>query len=315
MAVFTAVSDDEIARWLGRYPVGAFRAARGIADGIENTNYFVDTEDGAWVLTLVERIAPADLPFHLRLMKHLASHGIRCPEPLADRDGGLWSPLAGKPATLVTRLPGRPEMAPQAPHCQSVGALLARMHLAAADFGPAPANTRGIGWWPQAATALAPHLGPAEKSLLDDELAAQLAWAATPAWQALPASAVHADLFCDNVLFDAAGEPGVIDFYFACHDKWLFDLAVTCNDWCIEAATGKLDPLRTADLLDGYRTVRALTPEESAAWPMMLRAAALRFWLSRLYDWYLPRDAKMLKPKDPTALERILRSRRAGGPH
>ncbi|MGE0802323.1 MAG: homoserine kinase [Lautropia sp.] len=308
MAVFTAVSDQELAHWLTRYDVGALVAARGIADGIENTNYFVDTAGGAWVLTLIERIAPADLPFHLRLMKHLATRGIRCPEPVADRGGALWSPLAGKPATLVTRLAGHPVDAPAPVHCAALGRLLARMHLAAADFGAAPPNPRGRDWWADAVRQLHDRLPVATAALVDDELAAQQRFAATPAAAALPVSPVHADCFRDNVLFDG-DDPGIIDFYFAGVDSWGFDLAVACNDWCIDAA-GRLDPPRVAALFTGYQAVRPLLPAERTAWPMLLRAAALRFWLSRLYDHFLPRDAAMLRPKDPATFERILAARR-----
>ena len=191
-----------------------------------------------------------------------------------------------------------------------MGALLARMHLAAADFGPAPANVRGPGWWPQAIKELRPKLAPAQLALAEDELAAQQAWMATSEWQELPASAVHADCFRDNVLFTTPSTPGVIDFYFACHGTWLFDLAVVCNDWCLSADDAHLDPARTEALLAGYRSVRPLQDIERRGWTMALRAAALRFWLSRLYDLLLPREAAMLQPKDPTYFERILTDRR-----
>jgi len=216
----------------------------------------------------------------------------------------------GKPATLVTRLTGKSVVDTTPEHCQAMGALLARMHLAAADFGPAPANVRGPGWWPQAIKELRPKLAPAQLALAEDELAAQQAWMATSEWQDLPASAVHADCFRDNVLFTTPSTPGVIDFYFACHGTWLFDLAVVCNDWCLAADDAHLDPARTEALLAGYRSVRPLQDIERRGWTMALRAAALRFWLSRLYDLLLPREAAMLQPKDPTHFERILTDRR-----
>jgi homoserine kinase type II len=313
MAVFTAVSHEQVAHWLARYDVGPLRQARGIAQGIENTNYFVDTERGSYVLTLIERIPVQDVPFYLSLMKHLALRGIPCPEPLADRDDQLWSLLNGKPATLVTRLPGTQVTHPSPADCATVGALLARMHLAAVDFGPAPANSRGLGWWPRALEALESELDPAQASLVVDELRRQQAFAATAAYRSLPSSAVHADCFRDNVLMDEVAGPGIIDFYFACDDKWMFDLAVACNDWCVHDDDGDLDPARTQALLDGYRSVRPLQRPECEAWPMMLRAAALRFWLSRLYDHHLPREAEVLSPKDPRWFERMLQARRAGG--
>ena len=310
MAVFTVVTQDQIGSWLAGYDVGHVRSAEGIPQGVENTNYFVDTDGGAYVLTLIERIPVQDVPFYLRLMKHLAVRGIPCPEPVTDLQGRLWSPLGGKPATLVTRLRGTQVAQPSAADCATVGALLARMHLAAQDFGPAPANSRGLHWWPVAFAALKDELAPAQVHLIADELRAQQAFAATADYHRLPASAVHADCFRDNVLMDEQAGPAVIDFYFACEDKWLFDLAVACNDWCVEAGSAELAADRTAAMMQGYRTVRQLQQIEQAAWPMMLRAAALRFWLSRLYDHHLPRDAEVLSPKDPRWFERILHARR-----
>ena len=310
MAVFTVVSDQQLKDWLAQYDAGELLAIEPIASGIENTNYFVDTAKGRWVLTLVERLPVEQLPFHLGLMQHLAHRDIPCPAPLADRQGRLFSMLNGKPATLVTRLTGKSVVDTTPEHCQAMGALLARMHLAAADFGPAPANVRGPGWWPQAIQELRPKLAPAQLALAEDELAAQQAWMATSEWQDLPASAVHADCFRDNVLFTTPSTPGVIDFYFACHGTWLFDLAVVCNDWCLSADDAHLDPARTEALLAGYRSVRPLQDIERRGWTMALRAAALRFWLSRLYDLLLPREAAMLQPKDPTHFERILTDRR-----
>lgn len=294
------------------YDVGQLRQARGIAQGIENTNYFVDTDRSRYVLTLIERISVSDLPFYLELMKHLAVHGIPCPEPVTDRQGRLWSLLNGKPATLVTRLPGAQIAQPLAEHCANVGTLLARMHLAARDFGPAPANIRGLAWWPTAFAAVKDDVSADQAALIGSELRAQQAYALTACYRSLPSSAVHADCFRDNVLFDPVAGPGVIDFYFACDEKWLFDLAVACNDWCVDDATGQLNRTRTAALLGGYQSVRPLLDVEQEAWPMMLRAAALRFWLSRLYDHFLPRNAEVLSPKDPQWFERILHARRAG---
>lgn len=310
MAVFTVVSEQEIAQWLAQYDAGSLLSAEAIASGIENTNYFVDTTAGRWVLTLVERLPVERLPFHLELMKHLARHGIACPEPLADRQGRLWSMLQGKPATLVSRLPGQSVENTTPPYCHAIGGLLARMHLAAADFGPAPANVRGAAWWPEALAELAPLLPAGSLALAQDELAAQQAWMQTPEWAALPASAVHADCFRDNVLFASVDAPGVIDFYFACHDTWLFDLAVVCNDWCLASDQVSLDPARLMALLEGYQGVRRFRDVERQGWPMALRAAALRFWLSRLYDALLPREAAMLQPKDPAHFHRILLARR-----
>jgi homoserine kinase type II len=314
MAVFTSVTREQLEGWLVRYPVGALRDYRGIAEGIENSNFFVDTERGRWVLTLFERLAPERLPFHLDLMRHLAARDVPCPDPVADRTGALWSELAGRPAALVSRLPGRGVERPALAHAAPVGDLLARMHLAARDFAGRQPNPRGLDWWLDAAARLAPLLDAAQARLLADELDAQRAWAATDAARALPASAVHADLFRDNVLFDGDAVGGVIDFYFAGVDTWVFDLAVTCNDWCIDEATGALDAARLDALVRAYQARRPLGEAERAAWPLAMRAAALRFWLSRLDDWHRPRPAEQLTPKDPAAFERILSARRAGVP-
>ena len=316
MAVYTDVSLGDLARWLaGRHPaLGEVTAFTPIAQGIENTNYFVDTTRGRFVLTLLERTAPEAIDFPIALMKHLATHGIRCPEPQAAGDGSLWAPLNGKPATLATRLPGRQIEAPGPAHCAAIGRLLARMHLAAADFpGPVPPNPRGLAWWPEAVADVTPMLADDAAAMLADELAAQQAFAASAAAGALPRSAVHADLFLDNALFDETGEPGVIDFYFACEESWAFDLAVTLNDWCVDAGSARpdpFDPARFTALLDGYRSVRPLRPAEITAFPTLLRAAALRFWLSRLHDLVRPRNASLLSAKDPAPFERLLRAHR-----
>lgn len=319
MAVFTSVTRDALARWLEGYALGDLRAFEGIAAGIENSNFFVTTSAGRYVLTLFERLAREELPFYLSLMHHLAQRGVPCPDPVPDRGGVVLGRLEGKPAALFTRLPGRAVDAPAASHCAQVGALLARMHLAAADHPGSAPNPRGLPWCRRAAASVAAFLNAGQAALLHDELAQQEAFAASPRHAALPAGAVHADLFRDNVLFEAGadGSPrlgGVIDFYFAGLDTWLFDLAVAVNDWCIDPAGGAFDPPRLDALLRAYRAVRPPLAAEVAAWPMMLRAGALRFWLSRLFDLHLPRPAELVTPKDPRHFERILRARRQGAP-
>lgn len=317
MAVFTAVSNSQAQEWLEGYPVGRLTAIEGIASGIENSNFFVDTTQGRFVLTLFERLSANDLPFYLGLMKHLAERGIVCPVPITDREGRLFGTLCGKPAALVTRLSGQPCMMPSAHHCAQIGRLLAQMQLAGRDYDRTMPNTRGRAWWESAAAEVRELLDASAVRLLDDELAAQRAFAATARFAGLPAGAVHADLFRDNVLFSpslSSGEDeplsGVIDFYFACTDHWLYDLAVTVNDWCIDDASGRLDRVRLDALLEAYGAIRPLLGAERESWPMMLRAAAFRFWLSRLHDFHLPRPAEMVKPKDPVHFERILRLRR-----
>ena len=314
MAVFTPVTREQLEDFLGHYELGRLQAFEGIASGIENSNFFVDTERGRYVLTLFERLDGQQLPFYLGLMHHLAAAGIPCPDPVPGRDGAALRTLNGKPAALVTRLRGRSDMHPGPDQCAQIGGILARMHLAAADYDGSQPNLRGLAWWREATPRVLPFLEDDQARLLRDELEAQSAFAASAACAALPASAVHADLFRDNALFEDGRLGGIIDFYFAGRDTWLFDLAVTCNDWCIDDVEGSFDASRLQALLQAYVGVRAPTSAEREAWPMMLRAAALRFWLSRLYDLHLPRPAEMVTPKDPTHFERILRARRAGAP-
>ncbi len=314
MAVFTPVSRPELEHWLAGYDVGALISHEGIASGIENTNYFVDTETGRFVLTLFERLHHDQLPFYLGLMHHLAVRHIPCPDPLPDRRGARLSSLNGKPAALVSRLRGAAQMSPGAAHCAQVRDLLARMHLAAADYPGDLPNLRGLDWWVATAPKVSGFLAPEPAAMLADEIEVQQRFGQSGLNRGLPRSAVHADLFRDNVLFDGDTLGGVIDFYFAGCDSWLFDLAVTCNDWCIDDATGHFDDERRQALLSAYVAVREPQPAERQAWPLMLRAAALRFWLSRLFDFHLPRPAQMVTPKDPGHFERLLASRRALAP-
>lgn len=314
MAVFTPVSRPELQQWLAGYPLGELLSHEGIASGIENSNFFVDTDRGRYVLTLFERLSQEQLPFYLGLMRHLAAHGVPCPDPVPDRQGAILGSLCGKPAALVSRLRGSALTQPLPVHCAQVGGHLARMHLAAADYSGRLPNLRGLGWWVETAPKVAPFLDAAQKALLQTELDAQQRFAATPAYADLPQSAVHADLFRDNVLFEGDRLGGIIDFYFAGCDTWLFDLAVTCNDWCVDDATGAFQPAHLAALLQAYCEVRKPLPQECEAWPLMLRAAALRFWLSRLFDLHLPRPAQMVTPKDPSHFQRVLMRRREHAP-
>lgn len=314
MAVFTPLSRAQLERWLERYDLGRLVDVQGIAAGIENSNFFVDTQRGRYVLTLFERLAAHELPFYLELMHHLAAAGVPCPDPVADRGGEALGTLAGKPAALVTRLAGAAIERPSRGHCAQVGQLLARMHLAAADYGAVQVNPRGPAWWPAAMAELDPFFTPAQRALAREETERFARFAGGPSHRALPASAVHADLFRDNVLFDGAALAGVIDFYFAATETWLFDLAVACNDWCIDMDSGELDPGLLAALLGGYRATRDLGAGEREAWPTMLRGAATRFWLSRMHDLHLPRPAQLVRPKDPGHFERILRARRTHVP-
>jgi len=309
MAVFTPVSLDEIIPWTAKFPIGAVRSIQGISSGIENSNFFLFTDCAEYVLTIFEKLSFEQLPFYLNLMRHLAERGVLVPAPVADASGSILHQLQGKPAAIVSRLHGDWVPAPQAAHCASVGAMLARMHLAAQDYPLYQPNLRGLPWWRETTPVVLPYLTESNQLLLRAEMQFQERFAASSVYPALPSGPIHADLFRNNVMFDGEHLSGFFDFYFAGCDRWLFDVAVTVNDWCIDLDSGATDAARVRALLDAYHAVRPFTSEESAAWPAMLRAAALRFWISRLYDFYLPREAEMLTPHDPTHFERILRHR------
>jgi len=301
MSVYTKVTAAELTEWLRNYAVGALVESKGIAAGIENTNYFVTTAGGRFVLTVFERLPRDALAFYLGLMSHLAAHGIPCPSPIADLQGVTLGTLKNKPAALVTRLPGAAVTAPQRAHCTEVGALLAAMHLAGASFPGQLENPRGPRWWRTIAPQVRPFLDEEGVRLLDEELRFQ----SLCRLRDLARGPIHADLFRDNVLFEGAAIGGVIDFYFAGVDAWLFDVAVCVNDWCI-LADGAIDDARAAALLAAYHAVRPFSALERGAWPVMLRAAALRFWLSRLYDFHLPRPGELVHAHDPEHFRRIL---------
>ncbi len=301
MSVYTKVTAAELTEWLRYYAVGTLVESKGIAAGIENTNYFVTTTGGRFVLTIFERLPREALVFYLKLMSHLAGHGIPCPSPIVDLQGAMLGTLMGKPAALVKRLPGAAVTNPQSAHCAQVGTLLAAMHLAGASFPDRLENPRGPRWWRATAPQVRPFLDDARARLLDEELRFQSLYRL----QDISRGPVHADLFRDNVLFDGATIGGVIDFYFAGVDAWLFDVAVCVNDWCV-LADGAIDEARAAALLAAYHAVRPFTALERGAWPVMLRAAALRFWLSRLYDFHLPRPGELVHAHDPEHFRRIL---------
>ena len=308
MSVYTAVTTAELEAWLTRYAVGTLLEQTPIAAGIENTNYFVTTTKGRYVLTLYERLPAGELPFYLNLMAHLARAGVACPAPTADRTGALFSLLNGKPAGMAQRIDGSPLSVPDAPHCAAVGDTLARLHLASASYRSRLTNRRGPGWWRQAARAVRPFLDAGQNELLAAELRYQTGFGKYP----MPKGAIHGDLFCDNVLFDGERVAGVIDFGFAATDFFAYDLAITVNDWCIVrdgATRGALAPDLAQAMTDAYQRVRPLTDSEREQWPSLLRAAALRFWLSRLYDLHLPRPGELVHAHDPAHFERILRDR------
>jgi homoserine kinase type II len=321
MAVFTPVNLDEAKEWLDTsYNLGSAIELQGINSGIENTNFFLTTsKEGTkreYVLTIFERLTAKQLPFYLELMEHLARKGVAVPAPARDKNNQILQSLKGKPAAIVDKLAGAPELAPQEVHCVQVGAMLAKMHLAGQDYKLHQPNLRSLPWWKETIPSVLPHISQSQHELLIDELNTQEAFFNSPSYQELPAGPSHCDLFRDNVLFKKHPSDqspllsGFFDFYFAGTDKWLFDLAVTVNDWCIDLKTGALDMNRAQALQLSYESIRPLSKPEQASWSLMLRAAALRFWISRLWDFYLPRDAQLLTPHDPTHFERILRLRR-----
>jgi homoserine kinase type II len=328
MAVFTPIELGEISDWIAAdFNIGTASAVKGIQGGIENSNFFLDTiKNGVkqeFVLTIFERLSANQLPYYLGLMDHLANQGIPVPKPLENKRGEMLFTLKSKPAAIVSKLPGLSRLSPEAHHCTLVGAMLAKMHLAAVNFPGTQANLRSLAWWQTTVPQILGHINPSQQELLTSELATQEQFFASPEYASLPQGASHCDLFRDNVLFNpqdshgAGMNPGqdqlggFFDFYFAGTDKWLFDLAVTVNDWCLAANKKDLDPKRLNALMTAYQSVRPLEKNELDCWQLMLRAAALRFWISRLWDFYLPRNAKMLTPHDPTHFEEILLSRKA----
>jgi homoserine kinase type II len=324
MAVYTSIDDAQAQSLCDALALGQVVRLQGIAGGIENTNYFLHTQrEGESVvkrvLTLFERLDATQLPYYLDLMAHLAQGEVAVPEPVAAaKTSGhpLVHHLAGKPASVVSCLDGTSELSPGPEHCALLGHTLARMHQVAASYPQHQPNLRGLAWWNDTVPGLLPHLSEELQQLLVAELAYQNHVASTAAYAALPRAAVHADLFRDNVMFatDAQGQlrlSGVFDFYFAGDDHCLFDLCVACNDWAVDLPTGQWDVPRLQALMSAYERVRPLGRAERQLMPALLRAAALRFWISRLWDWHRPRPAELLKPHDPTHFERILRCRRA----
>ena len=308
MAVFTPITEADLTTWLHNYSLGKLLELQGIASGIENTNYFVTTSTGRYVLTLFEILTADELPFYLNLMAHLAQHGIPCPSPVADQHHRLLGQLKGKPACIVSRLAGKSLTQPDTADCAAVGAMLAQLHSAAQSFTPSKANPRAASWRAATAAQVMAFLSPQDAALLQSEVA----FHEQHTLAALPQGIIHADLFRDNVLFDGAQVGGLIDFYFSCNDSLLYDLAITVNDWCVDG-DGGLDQTRAQTMLRAYHEARSLQSVERESWPIALRAAALRFWLSRLYDWHLPREGEIIHAHDPEQFKRILLRHIAAG--
>ena len=304
MSVFTTVTVEELQQWLKAYPLGALRELKGIAAGITNTNYFVTTDRGRFVLTLFERNTAEELPYFLDLMAHLADHGVPCPHPGADDAGHHLGILNGKPAALVTCLRGKDVTQPNLAQCEAVGRVLAQLHLAGQSFGQHMDNPRDQAWRKATADRVMRFLDAEDQAMLEAELVHE----AGLDFNALPHGVIHADLFRDNVLFEGDQLGGLIDFYYACNDVLAYDVAIAANDWCV-SADGALDQPRLQGLLQAYHAVRPFSDAERVAWPSLLRMAALRFWLSRLYDLHYPQDGELTHAKDPRHFQRILRLR------
>ena len=301
MSVFTPVSNADAAALLARYTLGALERLEGIAQGVENTNYFLTTTTGEYVLTLFEHIPREDLPFYVGLMDHLATNGIVCPQPMRMDDRAMIAEVNGKPACIVTKLAGAPRARP-APHdCRIAGEILANLHIAGIEYDAGLANWRGRAWRERFAAALAPKLSRAENELI----AAENRYQAIHDDTVLPQGVIHGDYFHDNVLWDDEGNAGVIDFYFACDDAFAYDIAIGVNDWCV-TPEARIDAERAHAFLAGYETRRPLTDFERSLWPVMLRRAALRTWLGRLGYNHFPRQSQMTIPKDHEFSRRLL---------
>lgn len=298
MAVYTQVQDADLARFVEAHGLGALHSCKGIAEGVENTNYLIETDTGRYVLTLYEkRVDPSDLPFFLGLMEHLAAKGIACPLPVRDRTGRQIAELAGRPAAICTFLDGMSLKQPRPEHCVRVGEALARLHLGGLDYAMSRKNALGPKGW-QALygrfSDRADNVRPGLTNFIETEFATIL-----PLWPSdLPRGIIHADLFPDNVFFLGDRLSGVIDFYFACNDLLAYDIAICLNAWCFEGHS-RYDRDRGAALLRGYQSVRRLETPERQALPMLARGAALRFLLTRSFDWLSTPPGAIVKPHDP----------------
>ena len=301
MSVYTRVEHSQLEEFLTHYNLGHLVAYQGINAGIVNTNYFVTTTTGKFVLTLFEHLNPDELPYFLELMAYLAEQGMPTAHPLADQKGHYSRQLNGKPAALVECLCGKDVDMPTLAQCRALGESLGRLHTVSPHFHHDRANEHGPHWWKITAERVLPFMERDEATLLQEELHFQVSYQDLD----LPRGVIHADLFRDNALFEGDKLCGIIDLYYACNDVLIYDLAITLNDWC-SLPDGDLDEQRTQAMFQGYSDNRTLTPVEYQVWPVMLRAAALRFWLSRLEDFYFPRPGEITQIKDPTVFRQIL---------
>ncbi|MHB2166988.1 homoserine kinase [Alsobacter sp. R-9] len=306
MAVYTDVSDEELAAFVARYDIGGVLAAKGIAEGVENSNYLLHTEKGFYILTLYEkRVKEEDLPFFIGLMEHLSARGLNCPLPVKDRSGAALGRLAGRPAAIVTFLDGMGVRRPGVHHCAGVGEALARLHLAGSDFPMRRPNALSVDGWRPLFDAARDRADTVQPGLRDAAEAAlgklEREWP-----QGLPEGVIHADLFPDNVFFLGQRLTGLIDFYFACTDALAYDLAVCLNAWCFES-DGSYNLTKGQAMIVAYEKVRPLGADEVAALPVLCRGAAIRFMLTRLVDWLNVPPGALVRPKDPLEYFRKLR--------
>ena len=305
MAVYTEVSDAALTEFLAAYDIGGLLSYKGIAEGVENSNFFLHTTSGSYILTLYERrVREADLPFFVGLMEHLSARGLACPQPVRDRAGTALGRLCGRPAAIVSFLEGVSVKAPGAGHCRELGHALAQLHAAGSDFGMARANDLSVAAWRPLfaqAEAQADTVSPG----LAERTRADLAVVEAGWPRDLPGGVIHADLFTDNVFFIGDALSGLIDFYFACTDAFAYDLAVCLNAWCF-SVDGAFHRDMAAALIAGYEAVRPLEPAEVSALPILCRGAALRFMLTRLVDWLNVPPGALVKPKDPREFDRRL---------
>ncbi len=303
MSVYTSVSDDEMRQFLIDYDLGDFISLQGIAQGITNSNYFLTTTAGRFVLTVFEVLKQKELPFFLMLKQHLSKNGVACPAPIARKDGRFDSVLAGKPACLVTCLKGSDTSWPTESQCFHTGAMLAKMHLAGQDFPLKMNNPRYTQWWHDASIKLRPVLDGEDTDLLQNEIL----FLDNNSGDHLPSGIIHADLFKDNVLLDGDQVAGFIDFYYACNGNFMYDLAIAVNDWA-RTADNKLNTGLETAFLAGYESIRPLSEAERSYYPIAKRAGCIRFWVSRLLDFHFPQEGEMTFIKDPNAFRDLLLS-------
>jgi homoserine kinase type II len=308
MAVFTPLSDDQVAEFLERYTVGQLQALQGVPQGTENSTFFVTTEQNEWVLTLFEQGGFEDLPFFVDLLDYLAARQLPVPGPVHDRDGIALQRLAGRPALLFPRMPGSHPSAPNLTQCAALGEALGRMHQASQHFTGKRANPRDLAWLQRRHREVLPFLSEDDQALMSQEIAA---YGKELAAIELPQGAIHGDLFRDNTLYDGDRLGGIIDFYNGCSGELLFDLAIVINDWTSNDA-GDIDEARYDAILGAYLAHRPLTEQERELWPVMLRLTALRYWLSRLLVIHVDPPAHDITPHDPARFRTLLGRRLDG---